>query len=354
MALVACWLNCYDSIMKEKTLKFDEIGEFGFIETIKEKCTTSSKNVIKGIGDDCAVIGPSYGRVLLFTTDMLVEDIHFLKEKITPYQLGWKSIAVNLSDIAAMGGRPLVLLVSLAIPAEVDVELIQEFYRGMKAICEHYNVDIVGGDTIASPDKLVINVSLIGDAKENEVLYRSGARPGDSIYLTGNVGDSSAGLKILKNEISSPKSIANHFIKIHNKPKPLIEVGMAIADSRFANAMIDLSDGLLSDLGHICKESGVGALLFRNKIPVSPKLKFLASHEKFNPFELALSGGEDYLLLLTVPEENIKDFEIVGSNKGLLPLFQIGKIVEGKGITMVNDNDSLDEINAKGFNHFSH
>lgn len=334
-------------------MKFDEIGEFGFIESIKKECITTLKDVIKGIGDDCAVFGPSSGRVLLFTTDMLVEDIHFLKSKMTPYQLGWKSIAVNLSDIAAMGGRPLILLISLAIPAEMDVEIIQDLYKGMKDICEHHKVNIVGGDTVASPDKLVINVSLIGDAKENEVLYRSGARPGDSIYLTGNVGDSFAGLKILKKEISSPESIKNHFIKIHNEPKPLIETGMAIAASGFANAMIDVSDGLLSDLGHICKESGVGALLFRSKIPLSSELKLLASRVKFNPLDLALSGGEDYILLLTVPEANIKDFEIVCKDKGLLPLYLIGEIKEEKGIRMVNDNGSIEEISMRGFNHFS-
>lgn len=334
-------------------MKFNEIGEFGFIESIKKECITTLKDVIKGIGDDCAVFGPSSGRVLLFTTDMLVEDIHFLKSKMTPYQLGWKSIAVNLSDIAAMGGRPLILLISLAIPAEMDVEIIQDLYKGMKDICEHHKVNIVGGDTVASPDKLVINVSLIGDAKENEVLYRSGARPGDSIYLTGNVGDSFAGLKILKKEISSPKSIKNHFIKIHNEPKPLIETGMAIAASGFANAMIDVSDGLLPDLGHICKESGVGAMLFRSKIPLSSELKLLASRVKFNPLDLALSGGEDYILLLTVPEANIKCFEMVCKDKGLLPLYLIGEIKEEKGIRMVNDDGSIEEISMRGFNHFS-
>jgi thiamine-monophosphate kinase len=305
-------------------LKFDEIGEFGFIESIKKECITTLKDVIKGIGDDCAVFGPSSGRVLLFTTDMLVEDIHFLKAKITPYQLGWKSIAVNLSDIAAMGGRPLILLISFAIPAEMDVEIIQDLYKGMKDICEHHKVNIVGGDTVASPDKLVINVSLIGDAKENEVLYRSGARP-----------------------------IASYFIKIHNEPKPLIETGMAIAASGFANAMIDVSDGLFSDLGHICKESGVGALLFRSKIPLSSELKLLASRVKFNPLDLALSGGEDYILLLTVPEANIKDFEIVCKDKGSSPLYLIGKIREEKGIKMVNDDGSIEEISMRGFNHFS-
>ena len=335
-------------------MKFDEIGEFGFIETIKEACTTNSRNVIKGIGDDCAIFGPYSGRVLLFTTDMLVEDIHFLKAKITPYQLGRKSIAVNLSDIAAMGGRPLILLISLAIPTEIDVELIQDIYKGMRDICTHYGVTIAGGDTVASPDKLVINVSLIGDAKENEVLYRSGAGPGDGIYSTGNAGDSFAGLTILKGEITLPKSIASHFITIHNEPKPLIETGMAVAASRLASAMIDVSDGLLSDLGHICKESGVGAKLFKDKIPISSELKQFASHVKFDPLKLALSGGEDYHLLITVPKGNIKDFEIMGKDKGLLPLYLIGEIVEGKDITMAADDGSLEKIESKGFDHFSH
>lgn len=334
-------------------MKFNEIGEFGFIESIKKECITTLKDIIKGIGDDCAVFGPYSGRVLLFTTDMLVEDIHFLKAKITPYQLGWKTIAVNLSDIAAMGGRPLFLLISLAIPAEMNIELIQDFYKGMKDICEHYEVNILGGDTVASPDKLVISVSLIGDAKENEVLYRSGARPGDSIYVTGNIGDSSAGLKILKNEISPPKSIASHFIKLHNEPKPLIKTGRIIAASRLASAMIDLSDGLLSDLGHICKESGVGAMLFKKKIPISSELKLLASRVKFNPIDLAFSGGEDYLLLLTVPKAKIKDFEILYKNKGSSPLYLIGEIREEKGVRMVNDDGSIEEISIRGFNHFS-
>ncbi len=333
-------------------MKFSEIGEFGFIESIKKECITSLKGVIKGIGDDCAVFGPYSGRVLLFTTDMLVEDIHFLKDKITSYQLGWKAIAINLSDIAAMGGRPLFILISLAIPVEMNVEIIQDLYKGMKDICEHCKVDILGGDTVASPDKLIINISLIGDAKENEVLYRSGARPGDKIYLTGNVGDSSAGLKILKNEISPPNSISSYFIKIHNEPKPLLETGRIISNSRLASAMIDLSDGLLSDLGHICKESGVGALLLKSELPISSELKFLASYADFNPLDLALSGGEDYLLLLTVPEEKSQDIEMLFKEKRTSPLYLIGEIKEEKGIRIVNDDGSVEEIGPKGFNHF--
>ena len=240
-------------------MKFSEIGEFGFIESIKKECITSWEKVIKGIGDDCAVFGPFSGRFLLFTTDMLVEDIHFLKDGITPYQLGWKAVAVNLSDIAAMGGSPRAMLISIGIPVERNVESIQDLYRGMKDICEQYGVNIIGGDTVASPDRLIINVSLIGDAKEDEILYRSGAGPGDKIYVTGNTGDSYAGLKILRHEISCPQSVVEHFTRAHNRPEPLVEAGRIIATSHLASAMIDTSDGLLSDLGHICTESGVGA-----------------------------------------------------------------------------------------------
>jgi thiamine-monophosphate kinase len=335
-------------------LKINEIGEFGLIESIKKDCITSLEGVVKGIGDDCAVFHSSSGRVLLLTTDMLVEDIHFLRNTITPYQLGRKAIAVNLSDIAAMGGRPLVALISLAIPAKTEVEEIQEIYRGMREICGRYSVNIVGGDTVASPDNLIINVSLIGDANEQEVLYRSGARPGDKIYLTGTVGDSPAGLSILKHEISSPESLRRHFIKVHNEPEPLIKTGKVIAGSRLATAMIDLSDGLLSDLGHICEESSVGALLFRDGIPHSEELKSLAAHAGFDPLDFALSGGEDYVLLVTVPAAKTRDFELAYKDGTSSPLFLIGDIREQKGVRIMNENGSAQDLVPKGFDHFSH
>ena len=211
-------------------MKFNEIGEFGFIESIRKQCRTSPKNVIKGIGDDCAVFRANPNRVFLFTTDMLVEGVHFLMDKITPYQLGWKAVAVNLSDIAAMGGIPLHALISIGIPVTTEVELIKDLYRGMNDICSHYNVNVLGGDTVASKDKLIINVCLLGDGKEHSVLYRHGASPGDTIYLTGYVGDSSIGLKILKNEILATGDSRKQFIKAHNEPWPLIETGRIIAN----------------------------------------------------------------------------------------------------------------------------
>jgi len=357
--LPAFWIefNIYMSIneLHERSgdLKFNEIGEFGFIDSIKGRCAIPTQGVIKGIGDDCAVMSAPQGRVLLYTTDMLVQDIHFMIERIPFYQLGRKAIAVNLSDIAAMGGRPLVALISLAIPAETEVEAIHEFYRGMRDICEQYNLFIGGGDTVASPDKLVINVSVIGDAKKNEVLYRSGAGPGEMIYLAGPVGDSAAGLKILTNEIAPPEGMRDYFIKAHNDPAPLVETGEIIAASGLASAMIDLSDGLLSDLGHICEESKVGALLFAEKIPISPELTMLAGSAGFDPLELALSGGEDYQLVFTVPMEHEQGIHKLFKDHHLHPPYHIGEIGQGPGIRMKRSDGSLAELQPMGFNHFN-
>lgn len=334
-------------------MKFSEIGEFGFIDSIKGQCDVSVKGVIKGIGDDCAVFSSTPGRVLLFTTDMLVEDIHFVIDRITFHQLGWKALAVNLSDIAAMGGRPLVALISLAIPVETEVEAIQELYIGMRDICEHHDLNIVGGDTVASPDKLIINISVIGDARENEVLYRSGASPGDKIYVTGYVGDSMAGLKILTNEITPSEGMGGYFIKAHNEPKPLVEAGRIIAASGLASAMIDVSDGLLSDLGHICEESGIGALLYAEKIPLSSELTLLAGGAGFNPLDLAILGGEDYQLLFTVPVENDQGIEKLFKEHDLTPPYPIGEIGQEPGIRMEKADKSIEELTPKGFNHFS-
>ncbi len=334
-------------------MKFNEIGEFGFIESVRKQCRTSPKNVIKGIGDDCAVFRANPNRVFLFTTDMLVEDVHFLMDKITPYQLGWKAVAVNLSDIAAMGGIPLHALISIGIPVKTEVELIKDLYRGMNDICSHYNVNVLGGDTVASKDKLIINVSLLGDGEEHSVLYRHGASQGDKICLTGNVGDSSTGLKILKNEILVTGDRRKHFIKAHNEPWPLIETGRIIANSQLATTMIDLSDGLLSDLGHICEESKVGASIFKEQIPISKELRLLSSRGNFNPLESALSGGEDYILLFTVPEKNIHAIKQLSREKVIWPLFMIGEITKEEGIRLIDRNGKSTFIRPKGFDHFS-
>ena len=333
-------------------LKIGDIGEFEFIRSITDGCRFSSEKLIKGIGDDCAVIGPYENKVFLVTTDLLVEDVHFILKKIQPEHLGQKSVAVNLSDIAAMGGRPLHLFLSLAIPESMRLDTLHAVYRGIKGICKRYRVNILGGDTSASLDRLMINVTVFGEAPEDEVLYRSGARPGDAIYVTGPLGDAAAGLKLIKEEFSAPEHLAHPLITAHCLPKPFLEAGRMIAQSRFASAMIDLSDGLLSDLRHICEASGTGAIISHAALPISENLKTLAEINKFDPHELALSGGEDYARLITVPLKKSGAFQKMFEKGVICYAYCIGEITEHKGIGMKGPDGVEEQVAVTGFDHF--
>ena len=338
--------------MEDKDLKMEDIGEFGFIRSIRDDCHFSHKKLIKGIGDDCAVIGPYGDNVLLITSDMLLEDIHFILGKVPPEHVGEKAVAVTLSDIAAMGGCALHLFVSLAVPKRMNVETIHSIYRGIKDTCRSYGVNILGGDTSASPDKLMINMTVIGEAPQKEVLYRSGATPDDGIYVTGTLGDSAAGLKLIKGDASAPEPIASTLKEAHTRPAPFLEAGRMIARSRLASAMIDLSDGLVSDLCHICEASGVGACLFHAALPFSEGLKALAEINNFDPCDLAISGGEDYRLLITVPRKNVESFQEMFEKAAPCPIYCVGKIMEKKGIDIVRPDGTKELLEAAGFDHF--
>jgi len=336
----------------KKELKIGELGEFGFIETIKDNCHYSFNHLIQGIGDDCAVIGPYNGNVFLITTDMLVEDIHFILGKIDPQHLGQKVIAVNLSDIAAMGGTPLHGVISMAIPKYMYVTPIHAIYNGMKEMCRRYSLNLIGGDTCASPHKLIINVAIIGEAPEKEVLYRKGAKPGDKIYVTGTLGDSAGGLKLVTEEFSAPESVAAVLMEAHNLPVPCIETGRMIAQSKLADAMIDLSVGFVSDLRHICEASGVGASLLHHSIPISDEIQLFAKNNNLDPYELGLYGGEDYRLLITVPPENCGRFESLFKEDTSHHIYEVGEITAKKGIQMVMEDGKEENLTVRGYDHF--
>lgn len=338
--------------MGNKNLKIEDIGEFAFIRSIMDNCQFSSEKMIRGIGDDCAVIGPYENRVLLITTDVLVEDVHFIMGKILPEHLGQKAVAVNLSDIAAMGGKALCLFLSLAIPNTMSVETLKSIYRGIKNMCKRYRINLMGGDTSASPGGLMISVTAIGDANKREVLYRDSANQGDGIYVTGNLGDSGAGLKLIKNSFSAPEPIASRLIEAHNIPVPYLEAGSMIARSGLASAMIDLSDGLVPDLHHICESSHTGARLNHDALPISKELSALAQINNFDPYELALSGGEDYKLLITIPEKNIDSFEKMFQDSTPCPVYRVGEITKGKNLTILSHDGVEEQLDVRGFDHF--
>ena len=333
--------------------RIEDMGEFDFIRSIQDGCIFSRERLIRGIGDDCAVIGPYEGRALLVSTDLLVEDVHFITENICFEHLGQKTVAVNLSDIAAMGGDALHLFLSLAIPRVMRVETLHSFYRGVKAMCGRYRVNILGGDTSASLDRLMINVAVIGQAPEDEVLYRRGAGPGDYIYVTGTLGDSAAGLKLIKEGLLVPESYASSLKRAHNLPQPHLDAGRKIARSRLATAMIDISDGLVADLGHVCEASKVGAIVYEETLPISKELRGIVDAGGFDPVGLALSGGEDYRLLVTVPSEKGGLFEKMFENGEPCHIYRIGRTTKEPGIRIVLPDGSERQTGAGGFDHFA-
>ena len=243
------------------TLK--ELGEFGFIDRIAGSAGFSG-GVPLGIGDDAAAVIPTSGYQTLVTADMLVEGIHFDLAFTAPFELGRKSLAVNLSDIAAMGGTPRFALLSLAIPPEFSLPFLDPFIAGFSNQAHRNGVVLIGGDTCSSRSGFVISVTLMGEQRPNRIVRRAGAGAGDQIYVTGTVGDSALGLELLRRGEQSGGAITRHL-----DPLPRNEAGMALAEKGLASAMIDVSDGLLADLSHILKQSGCGATLFLDRLPLS-------------------------------------------------------------------------------------
>ena len=349
-------------------MKLSELGELSLLKTIRRRFTVKSKDVIVGIGDDTAVIKPS-GRNLLATTDMMVEGIHFDLNLITPYQLGFKLVSVNVSDIYAMGGRPQYLLLDIALNKNTEQSFVNRLFDGIRCAMKLYGVSLIGGDISSSRKDIVIAATLIGDAKKH--IRRSGAKPGDRIYVTGNLGDSACGLEILKKVVSCQLSavskklnaedypisgkfkkmgltwdtiypiIKRHLIPIARNPKNFI---------RYATSMIDLSDGLFMDLSRLCDESRAGAKIFMERIPVSSRMRTASSLLGLDAMKLACSGGEDYELLFTAPPK-IK-FKIQNSKFKIFKITCIGEITKKDRILVNAKGKEKFSLKAIGYQHF--
>jgi len=330
-------------------MRIKELSEFGFIDRIKEGCLIRSEGIIKAIGDDCAVLKSADGSAILLTTDMLVENVHFRCDSTTPFLLGRKSLAVNISDIAAMGGIPKEALVAIAIPEESEIEFLDGLYDGIKSIAAEYDINLLGGDTVSSPKNLVISITLMGEAPEDEILYRSGARVADVIFLTGTVGSSAAGLDIAVGKRRFGKK--DLLLAAHFNPVPHVKAGRIIASSKAANSLIDVSDGVISDLRHICEESGVGAIVEFAKVPVTELLREYCERYDLHLEELTLHSGEDYVLLGTVPRGSVGTLERALKSHDC-SFFPVGEIVEEQRIMLKDLKGDIRELTARGYDHF--
>jgi thiamine-monophosphate kinase len=332
-------------------VKLKEIGEFGFIDRFTPWFRDLIKDNQIGIGDDCAIISVSDTEDWLVTTDLLMEDIHFLRNAITPWQLGYKSLAVNLSDIAAMGGSPIGSFLSIGIPEDIEVENLDAFMKGYHELSEKYHVPLLGGDTTKSLIHLAINVCVIGKCPKGKAKKRSMAQAGDIIYVTGNLGDSAAGLKILL-EKPALSAECDFLLEKHYKPEPRIKEGLFLSSFPEVHAMMDISDGIASDLFHILKASGKKATVETDKLPLSKELIKFAEEQHWDMIELATAGGEDFELLLTVDPEKSSMLESDFLNYFGTPLFPIGTIFDGDPHVQWMKDGIEYQFSKSGFNHF--
>ena len=333
-------------------MRLNDIGEFGFIKKISRGCLIRSDNVIKSIGDDAAAFTTEPDQVSLITTDLLVERIHFIRNSIAGSDLGYKSLAVNLSDIAAMGGIAREAFVSIAIPQDCPLEYIEAFYEGMKRLAARFDVNILGGDTTRSKKDLIINIVVQGTADPEQMLCRDAARPGDIVVSTGYLGDSRAGLHLILNNIATGTGELKALYRAHVAPEPHLPEGRLLASQPGTHAGIDTSDGLSSDLGHIAEESQVGAVLYADKIPVSESLLKFCSRFDFDPVEYALSGGEDYTLLCTIAPQNIEETAAKFQAEFKRPLFRLGEITDKDRLELIHPDGKAKPLVPTGWNHF--
>ena len=331
-----------------------KIGEFGLIARIRNRMPVRSPGVFKGIGDDAAVSSLAPGMDLVSTVDLLVEDVHFDRSLIPAYQLGRKSLAVNLSDIAAMGANPLFTLVSLAIPSGVSLEFIDDFFSGFGAMANAHGVALIGGDTSASPDRLFISITLLGEGKREALVYRHGAQPGDDLYVTGTLGDSLLGLHLARSQKGkTPSPEGQYLLERHFNPSPRVQEGRTLARNNLARAMIDLSDGLFSDLLHICEESRVGAVIWTERIPLSAPFRSLVPASPGKGWQWALKGGEDYELLFSAPPEKASELSVLARDWPC-GLSRIGKIEpSSRGVVILDEGEPVDPALLKGYDHFT-
>lgn len=332
-------------------MRLSEIGEFGFIDRIAPLGLIRPEHVVRGIGDDCAVIELDATNRLLITTDLLVERVHFHKSWSTPNIVGRKALAVNISDIAACGGIPRDAFVSIAVPEDVELEWLESFYQGMASLAREFDINIVGGDTTRSRADLVINIALTGIVHRDEVLLRNTAQPGDIIVLTGPTGQSAAGCEILLHQPHLPDHLAEPLTKAHLDPRPHVKEGRFLAASHCCSAAIDLSDGLSSDLGHICSQSGIGALLYEDKIPLTEALSSACRHMGRDPLDWVLNGGEDYILIAAIQEESVARLEHEAKQQGI-DLFPIGILQAKSGVRIVRRSRITEDVHPRGWNHF--
>jgi len=338
-------------------MKISELGEFGLIERIASFLPAARSSVVVGIGDDVAVLQVRHGNYLLATCDIQVENVHFLAGKITPYQLGRKIVAINVSDIAAMGGSPDWALVSLALPKHQQVDFVDDLYRGMQEQIDAAGAAIVGGNISEVPKDVVVDFFLLGNVAPQHLIRRNGAKQGDLIMVTGTLGDSRAGLELVRvQHLLVSDNARRQASQRHLTPRPRLLEGQVLGRCGNVHAMADVSDGLLGDLGHICGASGVGAEIWAEDIPVGNACLEVAAASGKDGQEWAMTGGEDYELLFAAAPHAVQEIAAMLLNETGTSSRVIGRVVSAKDgirVLLADGRDATRNFQRSGWDHFT-
>lgn len=328
--------------------------ERDFIRRLGRVGARAVHDLLVGIGDDAAVVRVSSEKVLVAAVDALVEDVHFRRRYFPPDAVGHKALAVNLSDLAAMGATPRFCLLTLALPAGCAVDFADRLVDGLLSLADRFGVALIGGDTSSSPERMFVDVMVLGEAAPGRTALRSGARVGDAIFVSGELGNAAAGLRYLEDGHATgalvPSAAIQAAIDSLLRPIPRVELGRSLVERSLVTAMMDVSDGLSIDLSRMCEASGVGAVLDADAIPLATGAKVIALRNRQDPFDLALHGGEDYELLFTAPPELRAEIEALATPD--VPMTRIGEIRPAReGVRLVRDGKSK-SLAARGFDHF--
>ena len=323
-------------------MELKTLGEFNFIHSIESDTIYDNKTVVQGIGDDCAIYKASEGYDQLISTDTMVEGVHFSFHYMAPYDVGYRLMTANLSDIAAMGGIPRQVVLSVSAPGHIDTLILDEIYRGIKDQCQRYHVNLIGGDTVSIDGPMVWTITIIGEVPKGKAILRSGARPGDVVGVTNYIGYAATGLGSLSYNLDGyPMTCIGH-----QRPEPQIELGQSLRELGI-HSMNDISDGLSSELNEIAKASHVSIVIDEALIPLHEETYKLAAVLHTNPVDYAVLGGEDFQLVFTAPKELSHALEQLGS------ITLIGEVIEGRPmVQLVTKDKEIRLLEAKGYNHF--
>lgn len=344
--------------MSDNRTELESLGEFGLIDHLTKEFENRNSTTLFGIGDDSAVISISDNEAQLISTDLLIEGVHFNLMYMPLKHLGYKAVAVNVSDICAMNGAAEQITVSLAVSNRFPIEALEELYEGINTACKIYNVDLIGGDTSTSVSGLTISITAIGRIEKTKIAYRSGAKENDILIATGDLGAAYMGLQVLEREkevynanpaIQPDLDGHDYIIERQLKPEARVDVIRFLKELDVVpTAMIDISDGLASEILHICKASNVGCHIYDEKIPIDAKTSMTAIDFNLDPVTCALNGGEDYELLFTIKQS---DFDKIKGNPHMTPIGHITH--KNDGMYYIDKSGSAIELRAQGWNHFN-